>query len=167
MKVLGISAEMDYGSFDAMAKELLDGRVDAYVTMLGAPGPAIQDVAAKEPVTFIGLSAEQIEAIRKAMPEFSSAKIAAGTYRGLEQDYPTIEDFIFTVGRADLPDDLVYQLVKAVYENQPRLVKVDPAASEIIPQNVVKNPFLPFHPGALRYYRELGINIPASLVPTN
>ena len=167
MKVLGISAEMDYGSFDAMAKELLDGRVDAYVTMLGAPGPAIQDVAAKEPVTFIGLSAEQIEAIRKAMPEFSSAKIAAGTYRGLEQDYPTIEDFIFTVGRADLPDDLVYQLVKAVFENQPRLVKAVSAASDTLPQNVAKDTFLPFHPGAVRYYREIGISIPNALVATN
>jgi TRAP-type uncharacterized transport system substrate-binding protein len=74
---------------------------------------------------------------------------------------------IFAVGRADLPDDLVYQLVNAVFENQPRLVKALPAASEILPQNVDKNTFLPFYPGAVRYYREIGISIPDSLVPTN
>jgi uncharacterized protein len=41
------------------------------------------------------------------------------------------------------------------------------AASEVLPQNVEKNTFLPFHPGAVRYYREIGISIPDSLVPTD
>jgi len=167
MKVLGISAEMNYGSYDAMAGQLLDSRVDAFVTMLGAPVPEIQNVEAKEPVIFLSLSPEQIEAIRKAMSELSSAKISAGTYHAQDQDYATIEDFVFTVGRADLPDDLVYQLVKAVYENQPRLVKAISAATEILPQNVVKDTFLPFLPGAVRYYSEIGISIPDALVPTN
>ena len=57
-------------------------------------------------------------------------------------------------------------MVKAVYENQPRLVKVHSAASETLPQNVEKNTFLPFHPGAVRYYRETGISISGSLVLT-
>jgi TRAP-type uncharacterized transport system substrate-binding protein len=61
----------------------------------------------------------------------------------------------------------VYQLVKATFEDQPRLVKAHPAASETLPQNVDKNTFLPFHPGAVRYYREIGMSIPDSLVPTN
>jgi TRAP-type uncharacterized transport system substrate-binding protein len=46
-------------------------------------------------------------------------------------------------------------------------VKAASAASETLPKNVVKNTFMPFHPGALRYYREIGISIPDSLVPTN
>jgi TRAP-type uncharacterized transport system substrate-binding protein len=49
----------------------------------------------------------------------------------------------------------------------PRLVKAISAASDTLPQNVVKDTFLPFHPGAIRYYREIGINIPDVLVPTN
>ena len=74
----------------------------------------------------------------------------------------------FAIGRADLPDDLVYQLVKAVFENQPALVKAKSAARETMPQNVVKDTFLPFHPGAVRYYREVGLSIPDALVaPTN
>jgi TRAP transporter TAXI family solute receptor len=90
----------------------------------------------------------------------SPSKIAAGTYRSLDSDYVTIGVYNFAIGRADLPDDLIYQLVKAVFENQPRLVKVTSAASDTIPQNVVKNTFLPIHPGAVRYYREIGISIP-------
>ena len=167
LKVLGISAEISNGSFDVMATELFAGRYDAIVTLTGAPNPAILEVEAKEPVTFIGLSPEQIDAIRKAMPEFSPSNIAAGTYRFLDKDYISFGVYNFAIGRFDLPDDLVYQLVKAVHENQPRLVKADIiTARETLPQNVVKNTFLPFHPGAVRYYREIGVGIPESLIPT-
>jgi TRAP transporter TAXI family solute receptor len=164
MKVLGVSAEISYGSFDAVATELLAGRIDAIVTLIGAPMPAVQGVEAKEPVTFISLSSEQIEAVRKTMPEFGPSKVTAGTYRFLDKDYVTIGIPNFAVGRADLPDDLVYKLVKAVFENQPRLVKASSVASATIPRNADKNTFLPFHPGAVRYYREIGISIPDSLV---
>jgi hypothetical protein len=166
-KIVGISGELSYGSYDDMATELLDGHIDALLTLLGAPVPAIQHVDAKEPVTFLSLSPEQMDAIRKATPDFGPAKIAAGTYRLLDKDYVTVGVPNFVIGRADLPDDLVHQLVKAVFENQPRLVKVTTAASETLPQNVVKDTFLPLHPGALRYYREIGIQIPDALAPAN
>jgi TRAP transporter TAXI family solute receptor len=167
LKVLGISADSTYGSFADMITALFAGRHDAFVTLSGAPMPAIRDAEAKEPITLISLSPEQIEAIRKAMPEFSPSTIAAGTYRSVDKDYVTFGVYNFAVGRSDLPDDLVYQLVKAVHENQPRLVKASPTARETVPQNVDKNTFLPFHPGAVRYYREIGVKIPDSLVPTN
>lgn len=167
MKLLGISTEMNYGSFDVAAAELLAGRADAFLTLTGAPVPAVQDAETKEPLTFISLAPEQIDAIRKAMPEFSPSKIAAGTYRGLETDYVTFGVYNFAIGRADLPDDLAYRLVKAVFENQPRLLKASPTASDTLAQNVVKDTFLPFHPGAVRYYREIGVSIPDALVPTN
>jgi TRAP transporter TAXI family solute receptor len=165
--VLGISVKMRYGSFDIQATELLDGDIDAMLSGIGVPAPAIQTVEAKEPVTFIALSPEQIDTIRKAIPELSASKIAAGVYRFLDRDYVTVGLYNFVVCRADLPDDLVYQLVKAVFEGQPRLQKAHLVASETIPQNAMKNTFLPFHPGAIRYYREIGIKIPDALVPTN
>ena len=150
-----------------MATQLLAGRVDAIVSLLGTPVPAVQDVEAKEPITFISLSSEQNEAIRKAMPEFGPSRIAAGTYRSLDKDYVTIGIANFVIGRADLPNDLVYQLIKTAFENQPRLLKATSTARETLAQNAVKNTFLPFHPGAVRYYREIGISIPDALVPTN
>jgi TRAP transporter TAXI family solute receptor len=160
LKVLGISAEISYGSFDTMATDLLAGRVDTILTLLGTPVPAVQDVEAKEPVTFLNLSPQQIEAIRKVMPEFSPSEIAAGTYRSLDKAYVTVGVYNFAIGRADLPNDLVYQLVKAVFDNHPRLLKATSKARETLPQNADKDTFLPFHPGAVRYNREIGINIP-------
>jgi TRAP transporter TAXI family solute receptor len=166
-KVLGISAEISNASMDDIAFDLLAGHIDAIVSLLGAPFPAIQQADKTAPVSFIALSSEQIEAIRKAMPEFSTSTIPAGTYHFLDKDYPTVGVYNFAIGRADLPDDLVYQLVKAVFENQPRLVTATSTAKETLAQNVVKDTFLPFHPGAVRYYREIGIKIPDALVPTN
>ena len=167
MKVLGIATQINNGSIGDMAAELTAGRHDAIVTLTGAPIPAVQQLEAREPVTFISLSSEQSDTIRKAMPEFSPSKISPGTYSTLKKDYITIGVYNFAVGRADLPDDLIYQLVKAIYENHARLVKGHASASETLPENVVKNTFLPFHPGAIRYYREIGITIPASLIPAN
>ena len=167
LKLLGISADINYGSFEAMAAELFAGRDDAFATLTGAPVPAIVAAEAKERFIFVSPSSEQIEAIRKAMPEFSPSTIAAGTYRSVDKDYDTFGVYNFAIGRADLPDDLVYQLVKAVFENQPRLVKATSTAGDTLPRNVVKNTFLPFHPGAVRYYREIGIKIPDALAATN
>jgi TRAP transporter TAXI family solute receptor len=166
-KIVGISPEMTYGSYDDMATQLLDGRVDAMLTVLGAPAPAIQRVDVKEPVKLLDISTDQMEAIVKAIPDFSLSKIPAGTYRLQSTDYITVAVPNFVIGRADLPDDLVYRLTKAVFENQPRLVKATPAAQDTVAQNAVKDSFLPFHPGAARYYREIGLKIPDAVAPTN
>ena len=96
-----------------------------------------------------------------------ATNLGAGTYRLQSTDYMTVAVPNFVIGRADLPDDLVYRLTKAVFENQPRLVEKIPQARDTVAQNVVKNTFLPFHPGAVRYYREIGITIPDALASTN
>jgi len=168
MKLLGISAQITNGSFDHMADELCSGDYDAIMTLTGAPVPAIQAASVQQPFTLIELSPEQINTVRKAFPEFSPSKIPTGTYPFQSKDYDTFGVFNFAIARADLPDDLVYQLVKAVYESQPTLMKAHSTARETIPQNVVKDTFLPLHPGAVRYYREIGVTIPDVLVaPTN
>jgi uncharacterized protein len=167
LKVLGLSARIGYGSYADNIAKLLSGEYNALVLTGGAPFPAAKELEAKEPLTFLGPSAEETASIRKAMPELTPSIIPAVTYSSLDKDYSTIGVYNFAVGRSDLPEDLAYQLVKAVFENQPRLIKASSTAGETVPRNVVKNTFLPFHPGAVRYYREIGISIPDSLVPTH
>jgi len=167
MKALGVSPQIQYGSFADAASELLAAQYDALALLTGIPVEVFQEAEAKEPISFINLSAEQIETVRRAIPEFTPSKIKAGTYSTLDKDYATLGVYNFAIGRADLPNDLVYQLVKAIHENQPRLAQIHSAARETLPENALKNTFLPFHPGAIRYYREIGIKIPDALVPTN
>jgi TRAP transporter TAXI family solute receptor len=167
LSALGVSARMGYGSFEDMARNLLSGRYNAVVMAAGAPFPAAQELEKKEPLNFISLSASEIDVVRKAIPELSLSTIPAGTYASLDKDYRTVGVYNFAVGRSDLPEDLVYNLVKAVHDNQPSLVSSTDSAKETVPKNVLKDTFLPFHPGAVRYYHEIGISIPESLVPTN
>jgi TRAP transporter TAXI family solute receptor len=167
LAAIGISAKFGNGSFESAASDLLDGRYDALGLSAGIPIPALKHVEAKEPLVFVSLTPEQIETIRKAMPELTTSQIGSGVYPSLDKTYTTPGLYIFGIGRDDLPDELVYQLVKSVFENQPRLVEATAAANDTLPQNAVKDTFLPFHPGAVRYYREVGIKIPDELAPAN
>jgi len=167
LEAIGVSAKIGYAAYQSIAVDLLEGRYDALVISGGVPFPALKQVEAKEPLVFASLTSEEIEAIRKAMPELTIAQIGSGVYTSLDKTYTTIGLYTFAIGRDDLPDELAYQLVKAVFDNQPRLVKATSVARETVPQNVVKDTFLPFHPGAVRYYREIGIKIPDALAPMN
>ena len=89
--------------------------------------------------------------------------VEAGTYASLDRDYQTIGLFNFAVAHKDVPDDLVYRIVKTVFQNRDELVKAQSSAKETMPANIGRNTTLPLHPGAARYYREIGIAVPAGL----
>jgi TRAP-type uncharacterized transport system substrate-binding protein len=72
----------------------------------------------------------------------------------------SLADFITNI----VESDFRYTQVKIIFENQPTILKAHSAARETIPQNVLKDSFLPIHPGAARYYREIGITIPDKLL---
>ncbi len=165
MKALGILPQFKYGPVTDLETELLAGRYVASATMTGVPVPAFVEAESKEPLTFIRLTPEQIGTVQKAIPELSPSTIPADVYKSLGKDYETFGVYNFSISRADLPDDLVYQMVKAVFENAPQLVHEVPAATDTLPKNVSKDTFLPLHPGAIRYYREAGISIAANLIP--
>lgn len=161
------SAKISNAGWESLTADLLDGRYDGIVMLSGTPSPVLKQAETKEPLVFVSLTSEQIEAIRKVMPELTISQIGSGAYTSLDKTYTTVGLFAFVIGSDDLPDDLVYQLVKAVFDNQPRLVKATSAAIDTIPQNALKDTFLPFHPGAVRYYREIGIKIPDAIAPAN
>jgi TRAP transporter TAXI family solute receptor len=165
MKLLGVAPDVKYGSVDDQTTELLGGRYPASATMTGVPVPAWSLAESKEPLRFLTLSREQIRAVLEKFPEMSPSTIPMKTYKSLTADYATFGVYNFAIGRADLPADLVYQMVKAVFENAPALVHEVSAAADTLPHNVVKDTFLPLHPGAVRYYREIGIQLEPKLIP--
>jgi TRAP transporter TAXI family solute receptor len=162
-KALDIKANVRYGAYNSMASQLVAGELDGIIFVGGIPFPALTELSSTQPVDFIQLSTEQIAIIRKEIPEISLSNVPAGTYSSLARDYQTIGLYNFAVAHKDLPDDLVYRIVKAVFDNREEVVKAQSSASETIPQNIGRNTILPLHPGAARYYRENGIAIPAGL----
>ena len=167
-KVLGIPALVRHSAWDNLGWQLAERELDGAAAAIGAPFPALAQLDAQQTIDFVAPSPEQVASIRKHLPEITHSTIAAGTYRSLTTDYPTIGLYNFAVAHKDLSKDLVYRIVKAVFENHAELAKAHPVAKETVPENIERNTLFPLHPGALRYYREKGIAVPpAALGATN
>jgi uncharacterized protein len=78
--------------------------------------------------------------------------IPVGMYPSLKEGYKSVGLYNFAVANKDLPDDLIYAIVDAVFANHEELVLAHSAAATTVPANFVHNTFLPYHPGASRYY---------------
>jgi uncharacterized protein len=164
---LGIPVTFIYGSLEEMGSQVIAGQLDGVALATGVPVPALVEVEAKEPLDFIRFTPEQLGTVMRLMPELSASTLPRGAYPSLTEDYPTVGLFNFVVAHKDLPEELVYQAVKAVYDNHERLVRAHSAGRETIPANVGRDTFLPLHPGAVRYYREIGVALPAIAVPAD
>jgi uncharacterized protein len=162
-KALGIPAVLAYGSIEETTSQITAGQLDGLILATGIPVPALLELDQKEGMEFIPFTAEQIKVLKQLAPELSDSTIPMAAYPSLNADYRTVGVFNFVVAHKDLPEDLVHRMVKAVFDNRARLLKVHSAAGETIPANINRDTFLPIHPGAVRYYREIGVEIPAAL----
>lgn len=163
-KTLGINTTIRNGQASDMAANLQDGLIDAFPFCAGVPIASYSELETTNKVRFFTFTDDEIKKLKAAMPELSDSTIPKGTYKQLAEDHKTVGVFNFGIAHKDLPDDLVYAITKAVLENNPQMVKGHAAAKETLVENWNRNTFLPFHPGAVRYYKEKGINIPAKLV---
>ncbi|HYA43192.1 MAG TPA: TAXI family TRAP transporter solute-binding subunit [Syntrophobacteraceae bacterium] len=152
LKTLKIDADLSYGTWEELGERLSDGKLDALAAAVGVPFPAIAKLEAKKKIIFVAPSKDEIVALRLAIPELTPSTIPAGIYPSLKKDYATVGLYNFAVASKSLPDDLVYAIVDAVFTNHQELVEAHPAAEDTVPANFVHNTFLPYHPGALRYY---------------
>jgi uncharacterized protein len=155
-KALNVPASLVFGDWAELAAQVHGRTIDVLFVGAGAPFPSFIELEAKDKVRYVAPTAEQVAALRLAMPELTPSRISAGTYPSLLRHYQTVGLYNFAVAHADLPDDLVYQVVKAVFENHEQLMEVHAAAAATVPANMERNSFLPLHPGAIRYYRQIG-----------
>jgi TRAP transporter TAXI family solute receptor len=90
--------------------------------------------------------------------------IPAGSYPGQTQDIRTIAQPNFLAVRADVDEDAVYRITKAIYENLPFLNGIHKATKAMALNKAIAGLPMPLHPGAARYYREAGLEIPQRLI---
>jgi TRAP transporter TAXI family solute receptor len=163
LEMLKIPVLMSYSSIEETMSQIAAGRLDGVVLAAGVPVPALFKLDQEQGMQYVPFTANQVKILRQQIPEFSDSTIATGVYPSLTVDYHTVGLFNFVVANKDLPEDLVYRIVKAVFDKNARLVKAHSAAVETTPANINRDTFLPIHPGALRYYREIGIDLAAVL----
>jgi TRAP transporter TAXI family solute receptor len=153
LKALKIEATLVTGDWAGLTEKSLTRGIDALAVGAGVPAPFLIDIERKSKVRYLPLTRQEIATLRLAMPELSASAIAAGTYPTLRRRYETVGLFNFAVARKDLPDDLVTAIVDTVFANNERLIESHPAAAETIPSNFTRNNFIPFHGGAVSWYR--------------
>lgn len=162
---LGMKTMVRHGQGEEMGNQLGDGIIDAFCFGAGTPVPIFSQLDGEKEVVFYTWSDDDIAAIRGKLPEFTAARIPKGTYRQQLAEQKTIGLYNFAIAHKDMSDDLAYAITKAVLENSARLAKGHPAGKETIAANASRNSFLPFHPGAVRYYKEKGIKLDPATLP--
>jgi TRAP transporter TAXI family solute receptor len=156
-KTLNIEATLVYGEWADLAAQILDRRIDGLAVAAGVPFPSFAEIERKAKVRYLPLSQKQILDLRLALPELGTSIVASGSYPSLRRHYATVGLYNFAVAHRDLPDDLVYAIVDAVFANHERMIEVHPAAAETVPANFTRNSFMPFHGGAGRWYVNRGV----------
>lgn len=136
---------------------LCDNNIDAMVFTVGHPSGSIQEATTSCDSVIVEVSGPEIDALVKENPYYATATIPGGMYRGTDADTQTFGVLATFVSSADVPDEVVYQVVKSVFDNFDRFQKLHPAFAHLKPEDMVKNGLsAPLHPGAAKYYKEKG-----------
>lgn len=151
-------------SFTESANALRDGTIEVGVWSVGPGTSSILDLATTHDIHIIAFTPEQQQKIMAANKEYSAVDLAGGVYRGVDKAVPTIGVWNVMICQKGLDSDLVYNLVKALYEHQDYLLKIHPSASYTTPENAVKYSPIPLHPGTIKYLKEKGVTVPSKLM---
>ncbi len=141
-------------SFQASADALKDGKIDAFFCTAGAPTVAITDLATTTGIVLVEIDAEHLAKLQKDYGFYAEYTVPAGTYKGIDEDATTVAVKATFIVSNDLAEETVYQLTKAIYENKDEYAHEK--ASEMSLEYAVSSISVPFHPGAERYFKEVG-----------
>ncbi len=133
-----------------------DGHADAFILGTTIPGSSILDLATAKKIRLLSLPDDKIKELQRMNQGYIKRIIPAGTYPGVNYDVQTVGYFTHLVISAKLSDDLVYKITKVISENVARLADVVKDMKGVTAKDLALDIGLPFHPGALKYYKEVG-----------
>jgi len=160
LDVYGLSKEDikgQYLSFSESAEQFKDRHIDAFIVVAGIPNSAIVDIATQHDIRILNIAGDAAKKLSEKYPFLAAAKIPANTYKNQSQDVETVAVNAVLIAGKGLPDDVVYNLTKTLFENQADLASAHAKGKELNLQAAVKGVSIPFHPGAEKYYKEKGV----------
>jgi uncharacterized protein len=142
---------------DEQGPALCDNKIDGFYYGVGHPSAAIQDPTTTCGAKLISMTGPAIDALVKKFPYYSVATIPGGMYSNNPNPTSTYGVRALMVVSAKQPDDVVYNLVKAVFDNFDEFKKLHPAFANLEPKEMLKSGIsAELHPGAVKYYKEKG-----------
>jgi uncharacterized protein len=154
MKDFSLAAEL---KADEQGPALCDNKIDGFYYGVGHPSAAIQDPTTTCGAKLISLTGPAIDTLLNNYPYYSVATVPGGMYSGNPNSTMTYGVRALLVTSAKAPDDVVYNLVKAVFDNFDEFKKLHPAFATLDPKDMIKAGITaPLHPGAEKFYKEKG-----------
>jgi len=137
---------------------LTDDKADVFMNARNLGDSLLKDIASKRPLLWIDGDLAHMQKAAETF-HFKADTVPKGTYPFMEKDYPTIRMWVSLLAGAHVPDEVVYKYVKAIAENEARVQSIGGSLkTSFTVAKMAANPAnLPYHPGALRYYKEKGL----------
>lgn len=149
-----------YYDFGEIIRGLKEGTIDAGVVFAGFPLSSVMDLCSTHDVRFLEVTSEEIERIQAVQPYLQGITMPAGTYSDLDKDTQIYTANQRMICSKDLPEDVVYKFMKAIYEHPEERDQIHPQAAlwnlEQALNGAESDP-VEFHPGAVKFYKEKGV----------
>jgi TRAP transporter TAXI family solute receptor len=144
-------------SFADSATAYKDGKIDAFFCTAGAPTTAVVELATSNTINLLEVDDEHAAALMADYPFYTQIVIPAGSYKGVDQDVKTVAVAATYIVSDKLSEDVVYNMTKAIFENAGEIAKAHGKGAELNAQYAVAGVSIPFHPGAEKYFKEIGV----------
>ncbi len=170
LKGLGLDIDSDftlvYAGYGPTADALANGQIEGVGIPSGPPTGAITKLMAANQgkFTLLNVTPEEAEMMNGGRNLWTPYTIKAGTYPGQDSDVTTIAQPNFLAVNASVDDNHVYLLTKTLYENLPFLQAIHKATKAMNTESAMAGLPVPLHPGAVKYYKEIGLTVPSHLM---
>jgi len=140
------------------SKALCDNKVDAMVFTVGHPSGSIKEASTSCESVLVNVTGPEVEKLVKENDYYRMATVPGGMYRGTDADTMTFGVGATFVTSAKVPNEVIYNVVKAVFENFDEFKKLHPAFVVLKKEEMIKDGLsAPLHDGAVKYYKEAGL----------
>jgi len=160
LEVYGLSykdmAKIHHVQYSDSVSLMKDGHAQAFILGTTIPASTIIDLAAAKKIRLLALPDDKIKALQKINAGYLKRVIPKGTYPGVDYDVPGVGYFTHLVISAKLPDELVYKITKTLVNNLPLFANVVKDMKSTTPKDLALDLGIPYHPGALKYFKEIG-----------
>jgi TRAP transporter TAXI family solute receptor len=147
----------DLSSFTQAVDKIKDGNLDATLITAGVPTAAVTDFAQAHAVKVVPLSGTEIAELLKQQPYYTKVQLPANSYKGQTAPVDTLAVMAVWSTHAAVPDDVAYEVTKALFENVKIMGQVHVQGKNISLETATAVGTAPIHPGAMKYYKEKGI----------
>jgi hypothetical protein len=147
-------SKVSHGSYTDSVSQLKDGHAQVYTLITTVPASSVMDLAAAQDIKVLEVPDDKLKALQKMNGGYDKRVIKAGSYPKQDKDVQTIGTWTHLIGSCKMPADLAYKITKALAESVDDLGAVVSAVKGLSVKDMATDVGVPYHPGALKYYKE-------------